>query len=266
MRGVAVRAGDPGRIPRAARRRVFAVLLPVRRGADAHHQQRAAQLRRQPGAHEDAARARRGHAVAARILQPGTGVTPMEIVRTAAELARAPRRRAAASRSCPRWATCTTATCACAAIARGHGDVVVTSIFVNRLQFGPNEDFDRYPRTFEADCAALERTGVDVLFAPLEQEMYPTPQVYRVQPPPLADELEGAFRPGLLRRRVHGGAEALQPGAAGRGRLRQEGPAAAQDRPRHGAAVQPADRDRAGGDGARRRRTRAVVAQRLPDA
>ncbi len=83
-------------------------------------------------------------------------------------------------------------------IAREHGDVVVTSIFVNRLQFGPNEDFDRYPRTFEADTSALERVGVDVLFAPLEQEMYPTPQVYRVQPPPLADELEGAFRPGFF--------------------------------------------------------------------
>ncbi|MEO8755530.1 MAG: pantoate--beta-alanine ligase [Casimicrobiaceae bacterium] len=83
-------------------------------------------------------------------------------------------------------------------IARAHGDAVVASIFVNRLQFGPNEDFDRYPRTFDADRASLQREGVDVLFAPLEQEMYPTPQVYRVQPPPLADELEGAFRPGFF--------------------------------------------------------------------
>ena len=83
-------------------------------------------------------------------------------------------------------------------IARQHGDAVVTSIFVNRLQFGPNEDFDRYPRTMEADQAGLEREGVDVLFAPMDQEMYPTPQVYRVQPPPLANELEGAFRPGFF--------------------------------------------------------------------
>src|SRR5450432_886037 len=60
-------------------------------------------------------------------------------------------------------------------IARAQGDAVVASIFVNRLQFGPNEDFDRYPRTFANDCAGLEREGVDVLFAPLEQEMYPTP-------------------------------------------------------------------------------------------
>ena len=83
-------------------------------------------------------------------------------------------------------------------IARRHGDCVVTSIFVNRLQFGPNEDFDRYPRTFEADRGELERRGVDVLFAPHEAEMYPVPQLYRVQPPPLADELEGAFRPGFF--------------------------------------------------------------------
>jgi pantoate--beta-alanine ligase len=83
-------------------------------------------------------------------------------------------------------------------IARQHGDAVVTSIFVNRLQFGPNEDFDRYPRTMDADRVGLEREGVDVLFAPFEHEMYPTPQVYRVQPPPLAEELEGASRPGFF--------------------------------------------------------------------
>jgi pantoate--beta-alanine ligase len=83
-------------------------------------------------------------------------------------------------------------------IARQHGDAVVTSIFVNRLQFGPNEDFDRYPRTMEADRAGLAGVGVDVLFAPKEHEMYPVPQLYRVQPPPIGDELEGAFRPGFF--------------------------------------------------------------------
>ena len=83
-------------------------------------------------------------------------------------------------------------------IAQRHADCVVASIFVNRLQFGPNEDFDRYPRTFESDCAKLESEGVDVLFAPHEHDMYPTPQVYRVQPPPVGDELEGAFRPGFF--------------------------------------------------------------------
>src|SRR6476619_7635670 len=83
-------------------------------------------------------------------------------------------------------------------IGKRHADCVVASIFVNRLQFGPNEDFDRYPRTFESDCAKLEREGVDVLFAPHEHDMYPTPQVYRVQPPQVADELDGAFRPGFF--------------------------------------------------------------------
>jgi pantoate--beta-alanine ligase len=83
-------------------------------------------------------------------------------------------------------------------LARRHADCVVASVFVNRLQFGPNEDFDRYPRTFEADREKLEREGVDVLFAPHEHDMYPTPQVYRVQPPPVGDELDGAFRPGFF--------------------------------------------------------------------
>ena len=83
-------------------------------------------------------------------------------------------------------------------LGKRHADCVVASIFVNRLQFGPNEDFDRYPRTFERDCAKLESEGVDVLFAPHEHEMYPTPQVYRVQPPPVGDELDGAFRPGFF--------------------------------------------------------------------
>ena len=83
-------------------------------------------------------------------------------------------------------------------IARERAVTVVASIFVNRLQFGPNEDFDRYPRTFAADRARLEEAGVDVLFAPDEQVMYPTPQVYRVQAPNLASELEGAFRPGFF--------------------------------------------------------------------
>jgi pantoate--beta-alanine ligase len=83
-------------------------------------------------------------------------------------------------------------------IGRRHADCVVASIFVNRLQFGPNEDFDRYPRTFDVDREKLESEGVDVLFAPHEHDMYPTPQVYRVQPPPVGDELDGAFRPGFF--------------------------------------------------------------------
>jgi pantoate--beta-alanine ligase len=83
-------------------------------------------------------------------------------------------------------------------IARGEGDAVAASIFVNRLQFGAGEDFQRYPRTFERDCALLEREGVELLFAPDESVLYPEPQTYLVRPPPSADELEGRFRPGFF--------------------------------------------------------------------
>jgi pantoate--beta-alanine ligase len=83
-------------------------------------------------------------------------------------------------------------------LARARGGAVVFSIFVNRLQFAPSEDFDRYPRTFERDCALLEAEGVDLLFAPDERVLYPQPQAYFVKPPPLADELEGRFRPGFF--------------------------------------------------------------------
>ena len=84
-------------------------------------------------------------------------------------------------------------------LAAQHGDPVVASIFVNRLQFGPNEDFDRYPRTLDEDIAKLENEGVYVLFAPHEGEMYPEPQEYRVSPPhDLGDILEGEFRPGFF--------------------------------------------------------------------
>ncbi|AHV91985.1 pantoate--beta-alanine ligase [Bordetella holmesii] len=85
-------------------------------------------------------------------------------------------------------------------LARQHGDPVVASIFVNRLQFGPNEDFDRYPRTLQADVEKMERDrDVYMVFAPDEREMYPEPQSYRVQPPDdLGDILEGEFRPGFF--------------------------------------------------------------------
>ena len=74
----------------------------------------------------------------------------------------------------------------------------VASIFVNRLQFLPTEDFAAYPRTFESDCEKLEAAQCDVLFAPMEAELYPQTQVYKVAPPTaLADMLEGEFRPGF---------------------------------------------------------------------
>ena len=83
-------------------------------------------------------------------------------------------------------------------LARREARAVVVSVFVNRLQFLPSEDFDRYPRTFERDCRMLEAEGVEFVFAPDERTLYPQPQTYRVQPPPMANELEGRFRPGFF--------------------------------------------------------------------
>jgi pantoate--beta-alanine ligase len=79
------------------------------------------------------------------------------------------------------------------------GHPVVASIFVNRLQFAPHEDFDAYPRTFERDAELLAAQGCDILFAPRESDLYPEPQDVKVHPPAaLADVLEGAFRPGFF--------------------------------------------------------------------
>lgn len=79
----------------------------------------------------------------------------------------------------------------------GSTGKVVTSIFVNRLQFGQGEDFDRYPRSFERDAEQLAAAGCDVLFAPAETQMYPEPQVFRISPDPaISTILEGAVRPG----------------------------------------------------------------------
>lgn len=83
--------------------------------------------------------------------------------------------------------------------ARTLGDVTVASIFVNRLQFLPHEDFDTYPRTFEADCERLQAHGCDLVFAPSEAELYPERQGFKIQPPAeLADILEGHYRPGFF--------------------------------------------------------------------
>lgn len=84
-------------------------------------------------------------------------------------------------------------------LAREHAPCVVASIFVNRLQFGAGEDFGAYPRTLEADLAALRAEGVRAVFTPPEAELYPEPQEFLVQPPAIADELCGAHRPGHFR-------------------------------------------------------------------
>lgn len=84
-------------------------------------------------------------------------------------------------------------------LARQHAPCVVASIFVNRLQFGPTEDFAQYPRTLEEDCAKLESCKVDIAFTPDENVLYPVPQRVMVDLPPVANELCGKFRPGLFR-------------------------------------------------------------------
>lgn len=83
-------------------------------------------------------------------------------------------------------------------LAREHGSCVVASIFVNPLQFGPSEDFDKYPRTLDTDCASLQGLA-DVVFAPSVNEMYPVQQTVFIEPPPIANELDGASRPGHFR-------------------------------------------------------------------
>jgi pantoate--beta-alanine ligase len=84
-------------------------------------------------------------------------------------------------------------------VTRQHRECVVASIFVNRLQFAPTEDFDRYPRTLAQDCALLEEQGVHVVFAPEERTLYPAPQEFTVEPSPIANMLEGKYRPGFFR-------------------------------------------------------------------
>lgn len=84
-------------------------------------------------------------------------------------------------------------------LAKQRAECVVVSIFVNRLQFGPKEDFDRYPRTLQADADKMREVGVDVVFAPDEREIYPEPQTFVVEPSDLQHILEGAFRPGHFR-------------------------------------------------------------------
>ena len=83
--------------------------------------------------------------------------------------------------------------------AHEKSDIVAASIFVNPTQFGPNEDFAKYPRTLETDCALLEREGVELVFAPTVEEMYPKGAVTWVVVDELSDRLCGKSRPGHFR-------------------------------------------------------------------
>lgn len=83
--------------------------------------------------------------------------------------------------------------------ARRENDTVVASIFVNPLQFDRRDDLDAYPRTWEADLKVSQECGVDLMFAPSERELYPSPQLTFVESPVLSEHLCGRFRPGHFR-------------------------------------------------------------------
>src|SRR5439155_1614590 len=188
-----LRARYQRRISGGARRELRAVLLPLLRRSAADRQLRDPQFRRP----------RRGFR-AARVPGPQheepAGVLQPRLMRTLSDIAslRAAVRAAGPVVFVPTMGNLHDGHLSLVRLARRHGAVVAVSIFVNRLQFLPGEDFERYPRTFESDRAMLEAEGVELLFAPDEGVLYPEPQTYMVRPPPIANELEGVFRPGFF--------------------------------------------------------------------
>ena len=142
--------------------------------------------------------------------------------------------------------------------------VTVVSIFVNPLQFGPNEDLARYPRPLEADLAACREEGVELVFRPGVADMYPEGADTAVTPGVLGTELEGAVRPGHFAGRAHGGVEALPHRRPGRRVLRREGLPAARPHQEDGARPGLPALHRGRADRARARRAGALLAQRLP--
>jgi pantoate--beta-alanine ligase len=147
--------------------------------------------------------------------------------------------------------------------ARAQTDCVVASVFVNRLQFAPHEDFDSYPRTLARDCELLASAGVDLVFCPSERELYPEPQTCLVDPGPLGAIHEGEFRPGFFR----GVATVVSklfhivgPDLAVFGKKDYQQLQVIRHLVRQ---LRDADRDRRGRDGAGSRWAGAVVAQRL---
>ncbi|HEX2774886.1 MAG TPA: pantoate--beta-alanine ligase, partial [Micromonosporaceae bacterium] len=122
-----------------------------------------------------------------------------ELVRTRAELASARRDRPGVTAVVMTMGALHEGHEALIRAARSRADQVLVTIFVNPLQFAPNEDFDRYPRTLDADLAAAERAGADLVFAPSRDAIYPGGEpMVRVNPGPLGELLEGASRPGFF--------------------------------------------------------------------
>ena len=121
---------------------------------------------------------------------------PSEMHTACRDLRASPATRSA---SCPPLGALHSGHMSLVAAARADCDHVAASIFVNPTQFGPNEDFASYPRTFEEDCRKLEDAGVDILFAPSTEEMYPPGNTTFVDPGAIATSLDGASRPGHFR-------------------------------------------------------------------
>jgi len=122
-----------------------------------------------------------------------------QTIQEARELCRAHRARQARIGLVPTMGALHEGHLALVRAARGKADVVVVSIFVNPTQFGPNEDFAKYPRSFERDSELLERAGVDIVFAPSADEMYPSEGATWVEVQGLSDRLCGKSRPGHFR-------------------------------------------------------------------
>ena len=150
--------------------------------------------------------------------------------------------------------------------ARAECDTVVVSLFVNPSQFGANEDLDSYPRDEARDARLAEQEGVDLLFTPSAEEMYPPGYETWVEVTELGRRLEGAVRPGHFRGRRHRLPEALQHRPAGPRLLRPEGRAASGRPQADGARSQRRPRAARAPGRPRRRRPRALVAERLPVA
>ena len=123
----------------------------------------------------------------------------MHTLRTAAEAADAARRTARPLALVPTMGALHAGHLALIAQARNECAAVMATIFVNPLQFGPNDDFSRYPRAFADDARQLEEAGVDLLFAPSVEEMYPPGFDTAIDPGAIATRYEGAIRPGHFR-------------------------------------------------------------------
>ena len=148
--------------------------------------------------------------------------------------------------------------------ARRRADVVVMSIFVNPLQFGPTEDLARYPRDLPRDRRLAEERGVDALFVPSEAVMYPTGPEIRVVPGPTAERWDGAARPGHFAGVLTVVAKLFHLAEPDVAVLRAEGHPAGGADPADGAGPRLADRARRGADGPGGRRARAQQPQRVP--